>query len=77
MTEVIRTIISYGFERMKLVRIEASCLPSNLGSARVMEKAGMTFEGIIRQSIFVKGKHEDLKLYSIVVDDYRNQNKPR
>ncbi|ACX66712.1 GNAT family N-acetyltransferase [Paenibacillus sp. Y412MC10] len=77
MTEVIRTIISYGFEVMKLVRIEASCLPSNLGSARVMEKAGMTFEGIIRQSIFVKGKHEDLKLYSIVVDDYRNQNKTR
>lgn len=77
MTEVIRTIISYGFERMKLVRIEASCLPSNLGSARVMEKAGMTFEGFIRQSIFVKGKHEDLKLYSIVVDDYRNQNQTR
>ncbi|MCM3259181.1 GNAT family N-acetyltransferase [Paenibacillus lautus] len=77
MTEVIRTIISYGFEVMKLVRIEASCLPSNLGSARVMEKAGMTFEGIIRQSIFVKGKHEDLKLYSIVVDDYRNQNQIR
>ncbi|VTR42005.1 N-acetyltransferase GCN5 [Actinobacillus pleuropneumoniae] len=77
MTEVIRTIISYGFDRMKLVRIEASCLPSNLGSARVMEKAGMTFEGIIRQSIFVKGKHEDLKLYSIVVDDYQNQNNPR
>lgn len=76
MTEVIRTIISFGFERMKLVRIEASCLTSNLGSARVMEKAGMSYEGLLRQTIFVKGKHEDLKLYSIVMDDYRNQSNP-
>ncbi|MEC0201830.1 GNAT family protein [Paenibacillus lautus] len=74
MTEVIRTIISFGFDRMKLVRIEASCLPLNIGSARVMEKVGMTYEGLIRQTIFVKGKHEDLKLYSIVLDDYRNPN---
>ncbi|WP_127591334.1 GNAT family N-acetyltransferase [Paenibacillus lautus] len=74
MTEVIRTIISFGFDRMKLVRIEASCLPLNIGSARVMEKVGMTYEGLIRQTILVKGKHEDLKLYSIVLDDYRNPN---
>ena len=45
----------FGFERMKLVRIEASCLPSNPGSARVMEKAGMSYEGLLRQTIFVKG----------------------
>ena len=42
-----------------------------------MEKAGMSYEGLLRQTIFVKGNHEDLKLYSIVVDDYRNQSNSR
>ncbi|MGG4090914.1 GNAT family N-acetyltransferase [Paenibacillus lautus] len=69
MTEVIRTIISFGFERMGLVRIEASCHPLNVGSARVMEKAGMSYEGLLRKAIWVKGSHEDLKLYSIIMDD--------
>lgn len=69
MTEVIREIISFGFKSMQLVRIEASCLPENTGSARVMEKAGMHFEGILRKTMFVKGSYEDLKMYSIIVDD--------
>jgi ribosomal-protein-alanine N-acetyltransferase len=70
MTEVTRKIISFGFEMMKLVRIEASCHPLNLGSAKVMEKAGMTYEGMLRKTIYVKGKNEDLKIYSIIIDDY-------
>ncbi|WP_054957307.1 GNAT family N-acetyltransferase [Paenibacillus dakarensis] len=69
MTEVIKKIISFGFNTMKLIRIEANCLPLNLGSARVMEKVGMTYEGTLRKSIFVKGTYEDLKLYSIIIDD--------
>ena len=69
MTEVIREIISFGFNTMKLIRIEANCLPMNLSSARVMEKVGMTHEGTLRKSIFVKGTYEDLKLYSIIIDD--------
>ncbi|WP_259392259.1 GNAT family N-acetyltransferase [Paenibacillus thiaminolyticus] len=38
-------------------RIETRCLVDNAGSARVMEKAGMAVEGILRKHIFVKGSH--------------------
>lgn len=69
MTEAAREVIKFGFEHMNLVRIQARCFVENIGSARVMEKAGMSFEGIIRKGLFIKGKHRDGKLYSIVKEE--------
>lgn len=65
-TEAAKEIIKFGFEKMDFVRIQAKCLLENIGSARVMEKTGMTFEGIIRKGMFIKGEHQDLKMYSIL-----------
>ncbi|WP_057912899.1 GNAT family N-acetyltransferase [Peribacillus muralis] len=65
-TEAVREILTFGFEHMNLVRIQARCFVDNLGSERVMQKAGMSFEGIVRKGMFVKGKHVDLKTYSII-----------
>ncbi|MDR0267279.1 GNAT family N-acetyltransferase [Paenibacillus sp.] len=69
MSEAARKIVQYGFEVMQLVRIEARCLLLNMGSSRVMEKCGMEFEGILRKHALIKGKFEDLKLYSIIHDE--------
>lgn len=62
---------------MNLVRIQARCDVENIGSARVMEKAGMSFEGIIRKGIFVKGMHRDLKMYSILNEEFNYFNETR
>lgn len=69
-TEVAKRLVKFGFEKMGLVRVQARCDVENIGSARVMEKSGMTFEGIIRKGIFVKGKHRDLKIYSILKEEF-------
>lgn len=69
-TEATKKVIEYGFENMDLVRIQARCLVGNIGSSRVMEKAGMTFEGILRKVAFIKGEHQDLKVYSILKDEF-------
>ncbi len=69
MSEAVREIIRFGFERMELNRIEARCMVENIGSARVMEKCGMHYEGTLRQQMFVKGAYRDLKMYSILRDD--------
>ena len=66
MTEAVERIVSFGFEHMRLVRIEARCHPANIGSARVMEKCGMQFEGILRKHILAKGVHEDVKMYAVI-----------
>ncbi|MEK5214013.1 GNAT family N-acetyltransferase [Psychrobacillus sp. FSL H8-0487] len=69
-TEVAKELVKFGFEEMDLVRVQARCDLENIASARVMEKAGMTLEGIIRKGIFVKGEHRDLKMYSILKEEF-------
>lgn len=70
MSEAVTAIIKLGFQTMNLNRIEARCDVENIASARVMEKVGMQFEGTLRQHIFTKGKYCDLKIYSILRQDF-------
>jgi ribosomal-protein-alanine N-acetyltransferase len=71
MTEAVREIVRFGFERMNLNRIEARCKIANVGSARVMEKVGLSFEGVLREHQYAKGVFEDLKLYSILRSEWQ------
>ena len=45
-------------------------MTKNPASGRVMEKAGMTFKGILRHSIFRWGSFEDSAMYSILRAEY-------
>ena len=65
-TEAVQAVIQFGFEKMKLVRIEAVVLPENLASARVLEKSGMQFEGVLHSYQVWKNKPCDLRMYAIV-----------
>ncbi|MGM7684752.1 GNAT family N-acetyltransferase [Cytobacillus sp. Hm23] len=69
-TEAAKEIITFGFNHMDLVRIQARCFIDNIGSERVMQKLGMTFEGIIRKGMLAKDKHRDIKMYSILKEEF-------
>jgi len=69
-TEAVREVIRFGFDRMSLNRIEARCMVEHPASERVMQKVGMAFEGILREQMFVKGRYDDLKLYSVLRKEY-------
>jgi ribosomal-protein-alanine N-acetyltransferase len=71
MSEAVRAVIRFGFERLELNRLEARCIAENVASARVMEKAGMSYEGTLREREFIKGAYRDMKLYSILRREYR------
>ena len=66
MPEAVRAVIRFGFGRMELNRIQARCVAENTASARVMEKVGMTYEGTLRESEYIKGALRDMKIYSIL-----------
>jgi len=70
MTEALKRLIKFSFEEMKLNRIEATHAIENEASGRVMQKAGMTYEGLLRQRFFTKGKFWDIKQYAIVYSDW-------
>ncbi|MEP7136339.1 MAG: GNAT family N-acetyltransferase [Chloroflexota bacterium] len=65
-TEAAREVVKFGFEKMDLVRIEAVVLPENKASARVLEKAGMKFEGLLRSYQIWRGEPRDLNMYAII-----------
>jgi [ribosomal protein S5]-alanine N-acetyltransferase len=65
-TEAVQAVIQFGFEKMELLRIEAVVLPEHLASARVLEKSGMQFEGVLHSYQVWKNKPCDLRMYAIV-----------
>ncbi len=69
-TEAVKEIIKFGFEKLNLQRITSRCKLENTGSYRVLEKTGFTFDGIIENQMFMKGKLEDMRMYSFSSENY-------
>jgi [ribosomal protein S5]-alanine N-acetyltransferase len=75
-TEALRAVIAYLFEQTTVNRIYASTWRENSASARVLEKAGMRFEGLARQRRFAKGAFRDVKFYAILREDFFTEKEP-
>lgn len=69
MTEVIKAVIQYGFKEIGLNRIEAFYDPENISSARVLEKNGFEYEGLLKKRFFEKGKFVDGAIAAIIKED--------
>ena len=65
-TEAAVALINYGFDELELNRIQARYFTRNPASGRVMEKAGMKYEGLFRQHALVRGVFEDVAVYAIL-----------
>ncbi|MFC7713361.1 GNAT family N-acetyltransferase [Nonomuraea recticatena] len=70
-TEIGRELLSRGFEELDLHRIYATCDPRNLGSARVLSKLGMTWEGRHRHTTLIRDGWRDSELFSILEEEWR------
>ena len=53
-TEACRAVINYTFTKLNAHRIIAHCSPENIPSWKVLEKCGMTREGMQRENVFFK-----------------------
>lgn len=69
-TEACKKIIDYSFRDLQLNRVYGRCMVSNRASRRVMEKAGMVFEGCHKQEILKDGVYEDINYFAILAEDY-------
>lgn len=70
MTEALRAVIAFGFSK-GCHRISACHFAGNPKSGRVMEKAGMTREGVHRESLKKNGQYLDDVVYGILERDCR------
>jgi ribosomal-protein-alanine N-acetyltransferase len=49
MTEALTAILNFGFEVMELNRVQASVIPGNISSIRLLENLGFANEGLLAQ----------------------------
>lgn len=62
-TKAIKLITKYGFENLKLVRIQAGVFEFNTASMKALEKNGYKKEGIFKKAIFKNDKVIDEHKY--------------
>lgn len=69
MTEATRAVIDWAFQQPEIDRVYATTDVENVGSRRVMNKAGMRCEGILRKYIVhpnISDEPRDSYMYAIV-----------
>ncbi len=72
MSEALKEIIKYGFERLRLHKISAAVYVGNTASNKLLEKLGFQLEGVIRDKHYFRGEYFDHNLYSLLETEKEN-----
>ena len=79
-TEAARRLVDLAFEHFGVWRVWATCAPQNPASRRVLEKAGMRHEGVLRRWIvspLVSPEPRDSDCLAITRDDWISHRSDR
>jgi len=69
MTRAVRLFSRWLFDNLPVERIEITIEPGNAASRKVAERAGYTFEGVLRSHTVIKGKRRDMAMHSLLRDE--------
>jgi [ribosomal protein S5]-alanine N-acetyltransferase len=74
MTRTVAVVAAFGFSSLRLHRLEAACIPSNIASATLLERNGFQREGFARAYLCINGDWRDHYLFGLLeVDAARSQ----
>ena len=71
MTEAVRQICREAFDRFDILRIFAEPFAENLGSRRVLEKAGFVCEGTMRMGVYKNGRVQSYCMYPLLREELK------
>ena len=71
MTAALPLVLDFAFDRLRLHRVEAACLPSNVPSRALLARTGFQQEGYARNYLLIDGKWQDHLLFAILREDWR------
>lgn len=66
--EAAKAVIDFGVETFGFEGFCAKCIQGNDASMRVMQKLGMSLEGIYKNGMFIKGEYKTIIVYSMKID---------
>jgi len=70
MTEALEAVLEYGFENMKLNRVEALIAEYNIPSLKLLQRFNFQKEGVLRAHYYVDGIAEDSSMYALLSEDW-------
>jgi ribosomal-protein-alanine N-acetyltransferase len=71
MSEALGLILHFAFERLRIHRLEAACLPTNTPSRRLLGKLGFQEEGYARKYLCIDGRWQDHVLFALLHEDWK------
>jgi ribosomal-protein-alanine N-acetyltransferase len=69
MTRAVAVVTAFGFSTLRLHRLEAACIPSNIASATLLERNGFKREGFARAYLCINGAWRDHYLFGLLESD--------
>jgi [ribosomal protein S5]-alanine N-acetyltransferase len=71
MTHCVREMINIGFRELDIFRIFGNVFDSNIGSQKVLEKAGLNLEAVLKKAFYKNENYVDVHIYSICRPDWK------
>jgi [ribosomal protein S5]-alanine N-acetyltransferase len=72
-SEATNAMITFGFKEIRLHRIWGKCHVDNPASAKVMKNNGMTYEGTLREHIWLRDHYRSSLIFSILESEYNRE----
>ncbi len=69
-TELVKELLSLGFEEFDLHKIEIHCAEDNLKSRAIPERLGFTFEATLRDCEWLYTKYVNHAVYSMLAEEW-------
>ncbi|KHE71871.1 GNAT family N-acetyltransferase [Halobacillus sp. BBL2006] len=69
-TEAAKRLVKFGFEELNLNRIWAAAMTGNPASSKVMQKAGLSYEGTLKQDMLHRGEFKDIAVYGMIKEEF-------
>ena len=76
MTEALGVVLRYGFEMMRLNKVEACTDARNVASIRLLEKLGFHQDGVLRENTYFHGRFIDEAVFSLLAGEWRRNSRP-
>jgi ribosomal-protein-alanine N-acetyltransferase len=73
MTEALCVVLKYGFEKMRLNRIQALIDSKNARSMKLVRRLGFRKEGVLRQRSYFKGRFLDDVMFSLLKTEWKKR----
>lgn len=68
--EILLKYLEFGFTTLSLHRVYGKCDELNHASARVMERCGLTYEGTIREHVWLRDHWRSTRYYGMLEREY-------